>query len=122
MARKFSFTRIGGLRMRYLTVFAIAVLVAVAVFGEGLELFERWERGKERAALAQQAKITIDQARDIALKAVPGAVEAVGLDRGAGRIMYVVMIRPQLGGGLIEVQIDATNGKVLKTEPGDARD
>ena len=76
------------------------------------------EQGEgDQAQLAQQAQISQDQARAAALAAVPGTVQATRLDREGGRVVYEVTVQPQAGGQAMDVQVDASNGNVLKTEP-----
>jgi uncharacterized membrane protein YkoI len=67
--------------------------------------------GKE---LAPQAKVTIDQARAIALKAQPGQVADEELERedGGSGLRYSFDIKTSQG--TQEVGVDAASGKVLE--------
>jgi Peptidase propeptide and YPEB domain len=76
------------------------------------------EQGEgSQAQLAQQAHISQDQARAAAVASVPGTVQATRLDREGGQVVYEVTVQPQGGGQAVDVQVDGTNGNVLKTEP-----
>lgn len=69
------------------------------------------------AALAQTAKITLEQARKIALKKVPGTVdEEYTFEDEDGKITTYVFIIKDTKGKTYEVQIDAAGGDVLSSE------
>ncbi len=96
------------------------VVIALIAFAEA---FDWGDFGREsQAALARQAKVTADQARSAALAAVPGTVQGVRLDREEGTVVYEVRIQPQAGAAPMDVTVDATTGKVLKTEPARERE
>jgi uncharacterized membrane protein YkoI len=69
--------------------------------------------------LAKEAKVTIEQARAIALKAHPGKITAEELERekGGSGLRFSFDIKGR--NGLQEVGVDARSGKVLenKREP-----
>jgi len=66
----------------------------------------------EAAALASQAKISIEQAKTAALAANPGtSVVKAGLDNENGALVYSV----ELSNGS-DVKVDAGNGAILHTE------
>ncbi len=62
------------------------------------------------------AKISEEKATEIALKAVPGKVTSVEIERKSGKNVYVVEIIEKSSGGEIDVLIDMKTGKVLGTE------
>lgn len=66
---------------------------------------------RESAALKAQAEITLEQARAQALKIVNGTVKEVSLDNENGNLVYSVEIKTT--GGVVDVKVDAGNGKVL---------
>jgi uncharacterized membrane protein YkoI len=65
---------------------------------------------------AADAKITAEQASQIALAAVPGKVTDVTIERKRGRNVYVVEIAAEKDGAEIDVLIDIESGKVVGTE------
>ena len=70
----------------------------------------------ESAALASQAKISIDQARAAALAHVPGAtIGKVELDNENGTVVYSVHLTDSAGKAQ-DVKVDATNATVLQTQ------
>lgn len=75
---------------------------------------------QEPAQLAAIAKISADDAKMIALKAVDtnkvGAITDVALENEDGNVVYTVEFTK--GNEQTDVQIDAGNGNVLAVEPG----
>lgn len=65
------------------------------------------------AKLAKQAKITMEQARAIALKRVPGTIMEEDLEKERGRLQYAFDIK-DASGKVFDVEIDAKTGQVLK--------
>lgn len=72
------------------------------------------DAANEASALAKLATITPDQASASAQAAVPGTVMRVELDNENGSVVYSVEI--QTAAGVIDVKVDAGNGKVLAQE------
>jgi len=72
---------------------------------------DKMDETRESAALKALAKITPEQARAEALKAVNGEVQKVSLDNENGNLVYSVEIKT--AGGTVDVKVDAGNGKVL---------
>lgn len=100
-----------------------ALLIVLPLLGTGCEGRERGERERaSQSQLSQQAQITQDQARQAALASVPGSAQRVRLERDAGRVVYEVTVQPQGGGALTDVEVDATSGQLLKSEPTRADD
>ena len=66
--------------------------------------------------LAGKAKITIDEARSIALKACPGTItdEELEKEKGGSGLRYSFDIKS--GGAVYEVGVDAQTGKVLENK------
>ena len=62
--------------------------------------------------LASQAKVTIDQARATALKAVPGAITDEELENEGGGLRYSFDVKRN--GKTYEVGVDAQTGAVLE--------
>ena len=119
--------------------FLVAVFISALVTGAGLvfagtpplagqkhkakaEKEEADERGEEeeesaeqQAKLASQARITKDQAQEIALKRAPGTVESGELEREHGKLVYSFDIR-NAKGTIDEVQVSAITGKIVRVE------
>ncbi len=64
---------------------------------------------------AADAKISQDQAEKIALAKVPGDVKEAELEKENGRLVWSFDIA-QAGSGVMDVEIDAQTGEVLKVE------
>lgn len=65
-----------------------------------------------QAALQKEAKISMDQARAIALKKAPGKVESGELEREHGALIYSFDIRTSKG-DVTEVNVSAIDGKII---------
>ena len=74
-------------------------------------------KGPAPSAASKVAKvISEEEAKKIALKAVPGTVKDVAIEKKLGADRYVVEVVPAAGGKELDVIIDMTTGKVLKVE------
>jgi uncharacterized membrane protein YkoI len=82
--------------------------------GEGMEQGDESSE-QEQAGLASQAKITMEQAREVALRRAPGNVESAELEREHRQLVYSFDIR-NAQGTIIEVQVNALTGKVARVE------
>lgn len=63
--------------------------------------------------------ISMKKAEEIALTEVEGTIESVELEKDDGKVKYEIDIRDQHGNDDIDVEIDATTGKVIKVERDD---
>lgn len=70
---------------------------------------------QEEARLQREAKITKEQAQEVALKRAPGTVESSELEREHGKLVYSFDIRNSKG-TITEVQVSAITGKVVRVE------
>lgn len=67
-----------------------------------------------QADLQQEAKISMDSAKAVAVQTVPGgSVESSELEREHGKLLYSFDIRLAGKPGVEEVQVDALTGKLL---------
>jgi len=106
--------------------FMLAILMSALLTGGSLVMAkaarvaskaQENERGEARneAKLARQAKITKEQAQEIALKRASGTVESAELEREHGKLVYSFDIRNSKG-TIDEVQVSAINGKIVRVE------
>lgn len=77
-------------------------------------------KGDEQARLQSQAKITIEQAKEVALRRTAGKVESSELEREHGKLVYSFDIRNDKG-TITEVQVDAVTGKIARVEHENAK-
>ena len=69
-----------------------------------------------QAQLQKEAKISMEKARSIALKNVPGGkIESAELEREHGKLIYSFDIKTAKP-GVTEVNVDAITGKVLSSK------
>ena len=71
---------------------------------------------KEKARLQAHAKITMAQAREIALKKVPGEVKEGELEKEHGKIVYSFDIQRPGDKDITEVQVSAIDGSIVSVE------
>jgi uncharacterized membrane protein YkoI len=76
---------------------------------------ESAKKSQKQEALAREAKISIEQAREIALKRAPGKIESGELERERGRLVYSFDIR-NAKGTITEVQVSAVTGKIVSVK------
>ena len=72
------------------------------------------QKSESEAALAKEAKLKLEDAREIALKRAPGKVESENLEREHGKLVYSFDIRT--GKNITEVQVNALDGKIVRVE------
>jgi uncharacterized membrane protein YkoI len=102
----------------YLQVFTITLCVslvgaAMTTHASGQEADAKKIAAQEK--LQRQAKISLDQARETALKRAPGTVEEGELEREHGKLVYSFDIR-NAKGTITEVQVSAITGRVVRVE------
>jgi uncharacterized membrane protein YkoI len=103
---------------RYLTLTAMTAIILTAgatLTTAAPKTRQENNEAQEQARLQRQAKITMEQARDVALKRAPGTVESSELEREHGRLVYSFDIRNSKG-TIDEVQVSALTGKVVRVE------
>jgi uncharacterized membrane protein YkoI len=108
---------------RYSILFAI--IAAVFVTGALVTATAATQEAKAKNSQAQeklrrQAKITMEQARETAIKRAPGTVEDGELEREHGRLIYSFDIR-NAKGTITEVQVSALTGQVLRVDQENKR-
>lgn len=95
---------------------AISFLFLVGIFAvSSLSVSAQEKEEKQDAKLAKQAKITMAQARETAMKAAPGTVEDGELEKEHGKLVYSFDIRNSKG-TISEVWVDAKTGKVVSNK------
>jgi uncharacterized membrane protein YkoI len=100
---------------RYITLAAItAFILMVGASPESAAPKARQEE-QEQGRLQREAKITMEQARETALKRAPGTVESSELEREHKQLVYSFDIRNSKG-TITEVQVSAITGKVVRVE------
>ena len=76
----------------------------------------------KQAKLQSQAKITMDQAREIALKKAPGDVKSAELEKEHGKIVYSFDIQQPNEKKITEVQVSAIDGSIVSIKKESAAD
>ncbi|MEO6589946.1 MAG: PepSY domain-containing protein [Pyrinomonadaceae bacterium] len=65
------------------------------------------------AKYSKEAKITLEQAKAIALKRIPGEITDADLEKERGKLQYAFDIKSP-DGKVYDVEVDAKSGKILK--------
>ncbi len=94
--------------------FAVATLVAV--LGMTPAVLSAQDKtvpaSTDQATMQKEAKISMEKAREIALKKAPGTIESSELEREHGKLIYSFDVRSSKG-SIKEVNVSAINGKVV---------
>ena len=106
------------------SVLIVAVVLFLAWYALAGPASERTASGgnvpsleNQYGELARQAKISITEASQAATTAVPGTITRYDLAKQGGAIVYEITVQPTAGGAPVQVLVDATTGKVLRTQP-----
>ena len=102
----------------------IAVLTLIAVFGVGtaaMHASDTKKKTEDQAALQKEAKISLEKAREIALKKAPGTVKSSELEREHGKLIYSFDIQTKSKKEITEVNVDAMDGKIVAVEHENAK-
>ena len=89
-----------------------AICGALIISGSNLVLAGAAIAKDKPAASAPDAKITEDQAKEIALKVMPGKVTGVAIEKKKGKTVYAVEIMTEKQGEK-DVWVDVVSGKVI---------
>lgn len=95
---------------------AFGLLVSFGLVG-GVNAQETVSQVNTNSVVIAKAKVTIEEARKIALKKAEGKIEEeFNLEEEGGKVIaYVFKIR-QANKKVMEVQVDSTNGAILYAE------
>lgn len=107
--------------MKYFYLMLVLAVGTVLTLGTPAWSDKKKDEEGDIAALAKDAKVTIDQAVKTATEKVPGTVVEAELEKKHDKTIWEVEI---LGadGKVTEVHIDAANGTVIDTEAKDEKE
>lgn len=105
---------------RYLKTIATFVFSILILTSATYVSAQEKNNDKPDAKLAKQAKITMEQAREAALKRAPGTIESGELEKEKGKLVYSFDIRTA-DGMITEVWVDAKSGAIINVEKEDAQ-
>ena len=98
---------------RYLPIAAIVLTAATA----GAQGPTHHKKAETQAELQKEAKMTMADARAMALKEVPGAtIQAGKIEREGGKLIYSFDMKVAGKSGIDEVNIDAMTGKLVSKQ------
>ena len=96
--------------------FTFPMIAALALAGTGTVAIASAPHGYTGQKLAPQAKVTMAQARAIALRAHPGQISDAELEKEAGGSGLRYSFDIKRGGKTFEVGVDARTGKILENQ------
>lgn len=102
--------------MKNSTKIAITATLTTILGAGGIAFAQNFEDQQETERLQSLAKITLEEAKQVAESAVGGTADSIELETEDGSLVYEVEI------GQTEVYVDAGNGTVLYTENEDDED
>jgi uncharacterized membrane protein YkoI len=92
----------------------VAFALASSAVAAGAQQQPHRHKAETQAQLEKEAKITMEQARALATKTVPGAtIQAGEIERENGKLIYSFDMKTQGKTGIDEVNIDAMTGTVI---------
>ena len=97
---------------------AVAAIVGVLAFAPSSlhAMHKKAAKTESQADLQKEAKISMEKAREIALKKVAGGkIESGELEREHGKLIYSFEIKTSKP-GVTEVNVDAMDGKIVNVE------
>lgn len=101
--------------MRFSSMIPVTVLaLSAAAAAAGAQQPKHHKRAETQAELQKEAKMTMADARAMALKEVPGAkIQAGEIEREGGKLIYSFDMKVAGKSGIDEVNIDAMTGKLV---------
>ncbi|MFL5607167.1 MAG: PepSY domain-containing protein [Gemmatimonadaceae bacterium] len=101
-------------RLASLLAIAIATSAAAAGAQQATQHPKHHAKAETQAQLQHEARISMAQARALAIKTVPGATIQTGeIEREGGKLIYSFDMKTRGKSGIDEVNIDAMTGAVL---------
>lgn len=107
------------MKQRLALILLLNATLSAGMFALPLTVKTLSGQDNNQAKLAKQAKITMEQAREIALKRAPGTIEEEELEKEHGKLVYSFDIRNSQG-TITEVQVNAKDGSIVSVEEEDA--
>jgi hypothetical protein len=108
------------MKQRLGLIVILNVALCAGTFAQPLK-FRTWAgQDNNQTKLAKQARITMEQAREIALKRAPGTIEKEELEKEHGKLVYSFDIR-NAQGTITEVQVNARDGSIAGVEEENAQ-
>lgn len=99
---------------------AVILIVIAATFALGGTIAAKNNTDSAAQEISRQTKITMEQARKIALERASGKIESEELEKEHGKLIYSFDIR-NAQGTITEVNVDAYTGAVIAVEEEDAQ-
>lgn len=103
--------------MRTRTIlFICAGILMLAVDGQIYAQAATPKKSKIPASLKSEAKLSVEDAREIAANKVPGTIEEEELEKENGKLVYSFDIQLKGEKNITEVQVSAIDGSIVSVE------
>ena len=103
--------------MRTRTIlFICAGILILAVDGQIYAQAATPKKSKIPASLKSEAKLSVEDAREIAAKKVPGTIKEEELEKENGKLVYSFDIKVKGEKDITEVQVSAIDGSIVSVE------
>ncbi|HEY2120844.1 MAG TPA: PepSY domain-containing protein [Candidatus Acidoferrum sp.] len=107
--------------MRSRTILVIcAGILMLAVGGQIYAQTAAPKKSKIPASLKSEAKLSVEDAREIAAKKVPGTIKEEELEKENGKLVYSFDIQVKGEKDITEVQVSAIDGSIVSVEKENA--
>ncbi len=103
--------------INFATIFCLAITVNFVISQNSLG--QNSSQTTQKDELSKKAKITLEQARETALKHTKGEVVSSELEREHGKVVYSFDIRTSKD--VTEIQVSAITGRIVRVEHEDAK-
>lgn len=99
---------------------AVSVLAASLCVAPAALQAAKTHKTETQAQMQKEAKISMDEAKEIALKKVPGGkIDSAELEREHGKLIYSFDIKTKES-GVTEVNVNAIDGKIVAVQKENA--
>ena len=99
-------------KLAALTMVAVLGMGTVAIHAADSKSATKETKTDDQSAMKKEAKISMEKAREIALKRAPGTVTSSELERENGKLIYSFDIKTSKS-GVTEVNVNAIDGKIV---------
>jgi uncharacterized membrane protein YkoI len=107
------------MRTRAILFICVGILM-LAVDGQIYAQAATLRKSKIPASLKSKAKLSVEDAREIAAKKVPGTIKEEELEKENGKLVYSFDIQLKGEKDITEVQVSAIDGSIISVEKENA--
>lgn len=106
--------------MKKMVILGFVAAITLGLAGQTLAQTAAPKKSSIPASLKAQAKISVEEARAIAVRKVPGTIKEEELEKEHGKLVYSFDVEVAGQSGITEVQVSAIDGSIVSVEKEDA--